>query len=243
MQPSQKRLSIQAGLYGLSYFLENGPVHAYDRRNFRVSGPAGIEPHLRSVLDELMVDNDIEQVRIFHHNPWNVWVPLALFDERQADKYLQTHIRLFRSDAPAWDVFEDAGVVNVYLPMVNLNNILLDYVKEIDFYHSAGMLQQYAWKHFPEDLQWRVLVRTSGGDFQIGAWQGRRLKFFNTFRMENTDDFLYYFFFVWEKNQWDRHRPEIILTGPGAHRLYDELKSFTDRVQTLDLEQTLLKLP
>ena len=237
------RLSIQAGLYGLSFLINDGGREHWEYLDFEASHPPAIEPYLH---DWLRRHQDLLQrkpaVTLVHHHPWYAWVPQAYFQPDKAMLYLQAHIHLLETDRPAYDTTPGSDRVNVYIPMVNLHNLLLDYTPEIHYYHSATLLDRYALETAGEITEPRIIVRSGKRDFQTGIWEGNRLLFFNTFPAETTDDFLYYFLFAWEKTGMDKREPDILLTGPRAERWAEELNGFLAGIRTEDLDRTLLKL-
>ena len=238
------RLSIQAGLYGLSFLLRDGETDIYQSVSYRASHPVAIEQHLKNLLETHRHSLDTESpVRLIHHHPWNTWVPEKYFEPSHAQWFIRTATPLLDTDTLSFDQTPGAGRVNVYVPMVNLNNLLLNYFPEIEFYHSATMMDRYALRHFPDDGRRHVWAHSGRQDFQLGIWEGKELKFFNTFPMENTDDFLYYFFFVWEKTGMKNvPAPDILITGPEAEKWAAGLKGFVSGIRTDSPEKELLTI-
>ncbi|NPA46408.1 MAG: DUF3822 family protein [Chlorobi bacterium] len=238
------RLSIQAGLYGLSFFLAGGEDDIYRTLRFRAHHPVAVERYLKEILHthRHLFDENTRAVLIHHHN-WYTWVPEAYFDETRPGLYIRTTTPLLETDTLSFDRHSSAGRVNVYIPMVNLNNLMLDYFPEIEFYHSATLADRYAFQHFPDDRKRRLWVRSFDEGFQLGIWEGRKMLFFNSFPMETTEDFLYYFFFAWEKTGLKSgEQAEIMITGTKTGELTEALEGFAENIRTPAVEKELLTL-
>jgi len=221
-------LSIQAGLYGLSFFYRDGEKEFFRSIPFTVDNPAGIEKYLNRQLPEIKdAFQSVERVRLLHNNSLNVLVPEALYNEENKRDYLRNNVRIYATDRIETDRLPFIPGVNVYVPFVNLNNRLLDFFPSIDFFHSASLFLKYAFEQLTGDNA-HIFVQFTGKEFRIVLFHKAKLLFFNTFPMKTTEDFLYYFFFVLEEWLPESNDAAIILCGldKDTEKPTEELENF-----------------
>jgi len=220
-------LSIQPGLYGLSYFLRHPDGDRYRFIPYEAAVPADLNEILEKIYREDWQDLSPATVRVFHHNRLHTLVPEELFVAGKEKDFLQYNVRLLPTDTVETDKNLPFETVNIYVPYENVNNFFVDKFGEIDYFHSATPFLTYmATAHDPEKTE--VFVRFFPSDFQMAVLHKNRLEFYNTFPMQNMDDFLYYFFYVWEKKELNGREPEVHLIG-NADRIAAaeaELKTF-----------------
>ncbi len=231
---NQNFLSIQAGLYGLSFLSSVNGVQLFHHIHQHFANPSDLEKQVEYGLREFVQNFDnIKQVKIFHDNELNTWIPVEHFNPRQTAIYLQYNFKLLETDAAAYDELPFLNAVNVYLPYVNLNNKLLDFFPSVEYYHTGSAFAEYAFKNLNRNVRHNVFVHFSGKLFRILIFDEIKMIFYNTFQNHGGDDFLYYFFFVWEQWNLNEKQTRIVLGGdPKAFQpAYQALQDFTQHVK------------
>ncbi len=239
------KMSIQVGLYGLSFYLWQSGKEIFLEIPYEAETAVALSGILDKIYTEQLKSLQINQLVLFHHNALNTLVPENWLDAGQAPDLLKFSVKLYPTDTIEIDSGLPSQTANVYVPFENVNNFFIEHYGEIEFYHSATPFLKYARKiHDP--AQTEIFVRPMERDFQTVVFRKGELIFFNTFPMENTDDFLYYFFFVWEELELTPLRPGIhILSSGTEHKVLEEnLKTFHNPVYYNALAgKEILKFP
>ncbi|NPA43004.1 MAG: DUF3822 family protein [Chlorobi bacterium] len=225
VQPVEK-MSIQAGLYGLSFYIYNKGVEIIDRIPYTAARPEDLDRELARVYAENLAEFRPERLILLHQNALNTLVPASLFDPAKAAEYLKFNVPLQPTDTIEADTDLPFDTVNVYVPYENLNNFFIDKWGGVEYYHAASPFVIYASRR-AEAEGTDVFVRFFTREFQMLIVKDGKLLFYNTFPYENTDDFLYYFFFAWEETQTPSDA-RIRLTGhtPAAWEARKQLEDF-----------------
>jgi hypothetical protein len=222
------KMSIQVGLYGLSFYLNAGGKEVFLQIPYETELPSGLNDILDNIHSETLKTYSVTKPVVLHHNNLNTIVPGAMLDTNRLKDLLKFNTKILESDTLEADTNLPSETANVYIPYENVNNFFVEHYGEIDYYHSATAFLKYAFelhKHSETD----IFVRPGNKDFQMSIFRRGELLFFNSFPMENTDDFLYYFFFVWEEKELTPLRPGIHILGyENNHRdLEKSLKHFS----------------
>lgn len=159
-----------------------------------------LEDQLKKALTPLLDKNiNFDQVIVLHHNHYNSLVPAAFFDPENLGLYLQYNTKVFESDLFVYDTIERYNLYNIYVPFVNLNNILLDIFKSFDYKNTTSILVQKILdlsKNKDENL---VFVHYQNTHFEIVVVHNQKLLFYNSFEHKTVEDFIYYLLFTFEQ--------------------------------------------
>ncbi len=238
-------LSIQAGLYGLSFLSAVKGVQLFHQTRNTFKNPKNLEENLENELRAFILDkNEIHSIRIFHDNELNTFVPSRFFDPQHPGLYLQYNIKLLETDAIAHDHLPFLNAVNVYLPFVNINNKLLDFFPSVEYFHMASGFADYAFRNLNHNNKYNLFVQFSGALFRILIFDEIKLIFSNSFFNRGGYDFLYYLFFVWEQWQLIGRQTTVFLGGEheAFEQAYQDLKDFTEQIELLpEMNHEILK--
>ena len=243
METNSALLSIQTGLYGLSFYMEQNGDGIFNRIPYETATVSGLDEILEKITDELWRNFHPAKVVVLHHHELNAFVPAELFVPEKAKEFLRYNVKLLPSDTVEADTGLPYDTVNVFVPYENVNNFFIDRFGEIEFHHSASAFLKYAAGLTAGQTD--VFVRFSEKDFQMLILNPDELLFYNRFPMETQDDFLYYFFFVWEKRELNRLAPQVFLLGDEKQRLAarENLRDFITGVHELpEAEKEILKV-
>ncbi len=235
-------LSIQVGLYGLSFLSVQGDHSFFRQIPYWAESPFAFDEVLNKIYKENWTDIKPDQLIVFHDNDLNTMVPRNLFEPSQADVYLKNTVKLLPGDTISYDENLPDDTVNVYVPFENVNNFFLDRFGEFDFFHFASSLLIYSYR-LHDRSQTEIFTRITSKNFQILVWKQGRLIFYNTFPKENIDDFLYYFFFVWEQHELKSLNPAVKLISDKetADDILKNLNEFIEKTEYIsDAEKKLL---
>jgi len=228
-----RELSIQASLYGLSFMIRNPKTkeNKFFEYPFEKTNPIHLEGILQKIVKERPVlKHHFSKLRIVHHNLLNSLVPKDYFEDSKLEEYLKLNISLLENDKASYDEIKELDLVNVYLPFVNINNFFLTYNPSIEYFHSASIFidKINRLRNKKETLPlYDLYLNVYSKDFQIIIYKNEELLFFNSFKYETTDDFLYFFFFVLESLKLDEKEVEFHISGVDKNfPILQDLKDF-----------------
>ncbi len=210
------RLSIQISLDGLSFLgtTPNGQVMLQHNLDFEVrKNPQTLAETLHKQIEALALPFPPSSVRVVLINDLYTLVPLALFDENSLLGYLDQNIQLLENDFATYDIIQNMEMACVYVPFVNINNMLLDHFEAFEYFHYSTVLIENLQKEafHNEGIQWFANIQKRQLDLLV--FQDNKLLLFNTFPFESPEDFLYYLLFVAEQCNIDPDRVPLHITG------------------------------
>lgn len=200
---SNRKLSIQVALNGLSFCSYDGiSREIIDFDEISISTKASSYD-----WEELLVaflsknpkwKSHVEQVTVFHQNSFFTWVPSKVFMAEHAGSYLQFSAKVYDTDLFAYDSIPEIQSTFVYVPLMHLNNLLLDYYPSFEYFHSS-----YYWvknvlnSKIDEEVYASILV---GNHFmELLVLREGNLILHNHFEIKSETDILYYVLFSFEQ--------------------------------------------
>lgn len=244
-----KRWSVQVSLTGLSFLsISQNGVLDHGSKSFSVTTTAeGLShaltefwlPHFNSSGQHL-------QTKVVHQSPYVTVVPLALFKADKAMDYLKFNTRMLQNDVVAYDILEAQEIVVVYIPFVNVNNLVFDTVGPFDFEHSATVLLRHLLSARKSQKESEVFVNIYKDSFDFIVLSSGRLVLFNHYSFHTPDDFIYYILFALEQLSISPEEVHLYLSGQvaqdddlfqGIYTYVREVNLYTDH-ELVALDQT-----
>ncbi|WP_281765768.1 DUF3822 family protein [Neptunitalea lumnitzerae] len=217
LHKTYKALSIQISLNGLSFCIHNTLANTIEElRSFDFSKQNSNNPEL--LLNEVkqiieateILQQDFDSLKVIYVNHLSAFVPNAVFDEEHLAEYLKYNIKILTTDFITYDKIESSELVNVYIPFVNVNNFFLDWFGQFDYEHFATILVSKLVNLSKNTDKENVYIHLTGKDeFQIIVIKQKKLIFYNNFKYQSKEDFIYYLLFVYEQLELN---PELIPT-------------------------------
>ena len=117
-------------------------------------------------------------------------------------------------------------------------------------HHSTSLLESLLGT-FKNEQGKKLVVHVQHSQFEIVCMEGKRLLFYNSFRHQTSEDFIYYILFVCEQLQLNPEKVDLILLGEveGSSALYQILHKyirhihFGVRSENVDYSYKLETLP
>lgn len=196
-----KKLVLQAGNGSISYCVLNvlnNSVSDIHTKPYSKTQP--LEDALKDFFSKHeALQFQYDDVIVLHDNSFATFVPHALFDENYLGSYLQYNTKVFESDFYAHDAVGNYEMHNVYVPLVSINNYLIDKFGEFEYKNSNSILVSKlldASKNIDEKL---VFVHVQDTHFEIVAVRNQKLLLYNSFEYTTYEDFLYHLLFTMEQ--------------------------------------------
>lgn len=208
-----KELSIQISLSGFSFCILNATTNTVEllmnKRFDQKTTPNNLLKRLKVVLDtNTQFSQSFNSVLIIYKNELYNLVPKSLFNKDNSADYLKFNAKILKTDFISHDEIAINNSVNVYIPLVNINNYIFDNFGTFTYKHYATVLIENILKKEENSTHTKLYVTLdSYQSFDIIAANNGQLLLLNTFEYTTKEDFIYYILFVVEQLQLD---PEII---------------------------------
>lgn len=150
-----------------------------------------------SQQDEL--SEKFDEIAITHENGLNTFVPRALFDEDFLGSYLQYDVKVFGSDAFAFDNLPTYEMNNVYVPFAGINDFLANRFGNFEYRHASSVLVTRLLDLSKNNDEKQVFVHFGDKRFELVVAQNQKLLLFNSFEYKTKEDFIYYLLFAAEQ--------------------------------------------
>ncbi|SDB41482.1 Protein of unknown function [Flavobacteriaceae bacterium MAR_2010_188] len=201
---NNKALSIQVSLNGLSICIKNTLDHKIEYLSSiafeRSETPYKVQDYLEAELDKYVFKNkSFHSVFLVHRNELSTFVPQEYFQEENLADYLKFNAKILRSDFLSYDNIEDNKSVNVYVPLVNINNLVIDRFGEFIYKHSSTVLIETLFKLYFEPSKPKIFINAEQGSFEMVVFDQQKLVFYNMFEFSTPEDLSYYILFTMEQ--------------------------------------------
>ncbi|CEN44035.1 conserved hypothetical protein [Capnocytophaga canis] len=247
LEPYFKELSIQINLDGLSFCVFN-PVLNYVESiyNFSVNFNKSNQEIEKQVYTILQSEEDLRQdfnnIKVLHNTPAYTLIPQALFsDEKEAVNYLKYSIDTsgLKEKFIEVDKIIPIDIVNVYVPDVLINNILIEHYGMVDYNHFSSSLLRMLLKHYASHSYQIMYAYTEQSSFYFVVFKDKKLYHFNRFYYETTEDFLFYTLYCIEQLGIDSERIPLYVIGDFNHKslVYRQLSRYIKYIYLMDFNR------
>ena len=215
---TNKKLSIQVRLDGLSFFvqdLDTDEVVHYKNHLFtkKVDAMGLTEELEKFYASQTILKEAYKKVEVVYVNALFTFVPLAVFKEDFLSDYLKFNTKILATDYIAHDILEEQEMVCVYVPYTNCNNLLFDYYGSFEYHHCMSILVKKSLSTISKDTADSVFVNVYHTSFQIVVHKEKQLVLANSFDFTTKEDFIYYVLFTLEQLSLDPETVEVQLAG------------------------------
>ena len=213
---TNQRLSIQISLSGLSFSIldvsSQTIVALKSFKKSRVLTPLELLDYLKFVIDtEHLKQNTFSQITVIYRNDLSTLVPETLFDETNIADYLKFNNKILPSDFISYDQLSN-GTVNVYVPLVNINNYIYDTFGAFTYKHYSTLFIEHL-INLKDGLDSNMYVDVDENQFEIAVLKEQKLIFYNTFSYSTKEDFIYYILFTAEQLQINPETFTLVFSG------------------------------
>ena len=165
------------------------------------------------LTEQEVIGQSFSDVRVCVVNNLSSFVPLPLFDKNKKESYLEGHADVRKQDYISFDSLPSAQVANVYIPYVNVNNMMLESFGKFSYVHCSSLLievlskqdvdknEPYWFVHVEYDLAYFFLMKKG------------KLHFYNAFRWKNEKDLLYYTMAIAKNNAIELEKAILWISG------------------------------
>lgn len=186
--------------------------------DFRFSFPltgAELNNKLLSIIDENkpLLDNIYDAVIIGFSGFKNTLVPDVFFDTENAEDVFAANHPVEDDEIIRYDNLRRIASKNVYALPSELYSFFSAYYSNLSSYHAAtpfieGLLAQH--KNTADTV---VTVNVQHTFFELVVNRGGNLVFYNQFRYQTAEDFIYYIVFVYEQLGLNPETQPLVFSG------------------------------
>ncbi|OUR91783.1 hypothetical protein A9Q87_08220 [Flavobacteriales bacterium 34_180_T64] len=212
------KLSIQISLSGLSFCVLNSQsnvIEHFQQIDFdKKLTPQVLLDRLSTIFDtNSTYSGQFETVLLIYHNQLSSIVPKLLFNEQNSADYLKFNAKILKTDYITHDQIEINDSVNVYVPLVNINNYIFDKFGAFEFKHASTILIETLLKTELSAKESRFYINVEKNHLEIILIENGALIFYNAFEYDSVEDFIYYILFTLEQLHLDQEHLKVVLTG------------------------------
>lgn len=238
-------LSIHVHVSGFSFFTHNKKTKKASslvRKSFTRHTPIEkLHEEILSVLkSKHLLNTSFCEVRCSIENNLVSLVPKPLFEENALHEYVQKDIALEANDFITYDIIPNVDWVPVYVPFVNVNNMLVDTFGSFKYYHAVSVWLRALYSHNKADgtLVWSLYKENS--HVHVALLRNKKLQFYNCFEATNPKDLAYYVLLSAKENQLSPNEIPLYLVGNIAldDLAYKELHTFIRSLNLLTPEHS-----
>lgn len=201
---THRKLSIQAGLNGLSFCVTDTIDHrivAFEKVKLPEDAtPYTLLKELKARLDGIdQPGRNFSEVMVIHKNNMFSLVPRALFHKGELANYLKFNAKIMASDLLAHDEIPNQDLINVYIPYTNINNYIFELFGEFEFRHSGTVLISALLGQGRPPVEPVCYLQVAEREMEMMVVRDKKLCFYNQFEYTGPEDFVYYLLFSLEQ--------------------------------------------
>lgn len=218
MKPNSiKALSIQISLSGLSFCILNRSTNTIEFLKIiyfekKVTPFELLNDLKHNIESNTDFEQDFDTVLCIYQNELSCLVPKDLFNENNLADYLKFNAKILKTDFINYDTMPTNSSVNVYVPLVNINNYIFDVFGSFDYKHASTVLIETLLQLTPKDTS-VFHVNVNASTFEIIYINDSKLEFYNTFEFITKEDFIYYILFTFEQLKLNPETVKVVLSG------------------------------
>lgn len=212
-------LSLQLSLHGLVLSVYHPETNKYIAlQAFRFEG--SVKPiELASCIDLIQKDvpwlySPFQSVNFIYGSNQSTLIPNALFDETKSELYLQFNQPVNENSQIEFNNLKSIQAVNIFSVPVNVYETIIKNWPESRFFHSSSVLIESLAINFKNKTDNNTLfVNFMEDSFEVVYFKDNRLHFYNAFRFNTTEDFIYFLLSVLEQLALNPEDAKVILIG------------------------------
>ena len=215
---TEYRLTIQFTLGGFSFVIMEADTNTIIAMESYLSDDLTNENDIFSAFGKVFAFNKISgkkfrSVTCIFENRDFALIPIGLFDEKESSTYLGFLHPIQQNCQILHDNLADNECVGIY----SVSNYLIEKIKETwpeaKIVHESSVFLRHVSKLAKfEDLT-RVYLYVKNRSFDLAVFKEGNLTFFNNFKFNTKDDFLYFLMFAIEQQKLSAEETPVCVSG------------------------------
>ena len=211
-------LCLQTGNGGVSYAVFNPDTNKYIPLESLTSGypkPGKDTPGLKDVLEEIAwLKQPFLKVFLVVDNPLSTLIPPSLFMEEEAMTYLKFNHPVTEHDTALFNHLKTANVITVFgMTKADMADAVATW-NNISFFHSTSVIIESLQINYKNKTDNNTLfLNVRDGGFDLVYFKNNKLHFYNFFRFNTKEDFIYFLLTAIEELQLNPEQLRLMLSG------------------------------
>jgi len=204
-KPEYNQLSILIAQDGFSFYIK----HEDDSKSVYVPktivkdiNSARSMNFFKSQLQKCFFNYSFSSLKLAFSNPYFSLIPNEYFEESTMTDYLKYNVELFETDHVVSDEIANINAHQVFIPLMNFHNLVLEFIEEFEFEHFTNTLIT---RSYPLNINGQCMkVFVHDTHLEILAFEDGQFKLCNYFDYTTEVDLAYYVLFCVEELDFDQ---------------------------------------
>lgn len=160
--------------------------------------------------------NNFNKTRVLVDQGNSTLVPEALFNENEKGSIFEFNIAggPYKEDELHHDQLQSVNAYALYHVPAGMTSLIEKFFPGAAVYHhSTSTIQSLYLKYMNQENDRQLFVNTGKSRLDILRLQGKKLEYFNSFRYNTAEDFMYYLIFVVEQLGLNPESVELMMVG------------------------------
>ena len=230
----QNSLSIRLGTDGFSFSILNplreGEPVIYEQA---IAETLSLTANLKELLKKREeLNHPFRQVKVITANKRYTFVPLALFDDEQAESIFYYNHPRQENETVQYNILPKSDIVVIFAMDKSVCQCLQEQYADVQFFSHITPLVEYFSGRSRLGNSRKVYANIRQKALDVLVCERGRLLLANTFAATSTADRIYYLLYVWQQLNFDQERDELHLCGelPDKADLLNRLRQFVRQV-------------
>lgn len=212
------RMTIQFTLGGFSFVIMDASTKTIVALEFYLSDDLTNEKDLFNALEKALTLNKISGKKflsvtcIFETRDFAL-IPNELFDEKESSTYIG-FLHPLQQNA---QIIHDNLTDNEYVGIYSVPNYLIEKTKETwpeaKIIHECSAFLKHVSEIAKSDALTRIYLYVKNRSFDLAIFKEGNLSFFNNFKFNTKDDFLYFLMFAIEQQKLSAEETPVYVSG------------------------------
>lgn len=211
-------ITIQCSLDGFCFVLHDTEENKIVDIELYQTSESGDESLIMEALEKALFkkglyEKPFRSVRYIAGNRFNTLVPEALFDKQQLESYFLFNHSLPKGHLLTWEALPQLKAVNVFAVSAQQEKRIHGLWSNVQTTHRSSVFLNAVMKEEPYEATTNAYINVNSRNFDLAIVKEGALVFFNNFKFDTKDDFVYFLMFTLEQQQLAAQEIPVYFTG------------------------------
>jgi hypothetical protein len=146
-------------------------------------------------------------------NNKSTFIPNALYDPANKETYLKFNHDFNKNETILVDSLKLLEAKNLYTLPLNIEKSLKGIFLNVTIHHYSSSLVESLLSRYGHEYGKRIFVHVQVDHLEVVVIEGKNLLFYNSFRYQTSEDFVYYVLFVADQLKMSPENMELVWMG------------------------------
>ncbi len=208
--------SIHIGLKYIYYFLSHknkivdSKKKVFTKNNEYLNHLPDIKKTINSIEKNDIV---IEKLKLIYYDSPLTLVPTSLFNKKYLSEYLKFNTRFKPNSFINYYSFYENSITGLYVSNKKINNYFSKKFSSFkEFHYGSVLINEYKQK-CNVDYKKNIFLNFHHESFDIVVFSEKKLKFYNNFKCNSAEDYLYFTLFTFTHLSLNTEKIHVACTG------------------------------